>query len=42
MYDFIDLVKLGIYINSLMAVVIVFFVVVKQVAVALALFKSLD
>ena len=42
MYDFINLVKLGIYINGLMAVVIGFFAVVKQVAVALDLFKSLD
>lgn len=42
MYDFIDLVKLGIYINGLMAVIIGFFAVVKQVAVALDLFKSLD
>lgn len=42
MYDFIDLVRLGIYINGLMAVVIGFFAVVKQVAVALDLFKSLD
>lgn len=42
MYDFIDLVKLGIYVNGLMAVIIGFFAVVKQVAVALDLFKSLD
>ena len=42
MYDFIDLVKLGIYVNSLMAVIVGFFAVVKQVAVALDLFKSLD
>lgn len=42
MYDFIDLVRLGIYINGLMAVLIGFFAVVKQVAVALDLFKSLD
>lgn len=42
MYDFVDLVRLGIYINGLMAVVIGFFAVVKQVAVALDLFKSLD
>ncbi len=42
MYDFIDLVRLGIYINGLMAVIIGFFAVVKQVAVALDLFKSLD
>ena len=42
MYDFIDLVKLGIYVNGLMAVIIGFFAIVKQVAVALDLFKSLD
>nr|DAN33890.1 MAG TPA: hypothetical protein [Inoviridae sp.] len=42
MYDFIDLVKLGIYVNGLMAVIVGFFAVVKQVAVALDLFKSLD
>ena len=42
MYDFIDLVRLGIYINGLMAVIIGFFAVVKQVTVALDLFKSLD
>jgi hypothetical protein len=42
MYDFIDLVRLGIYINGLMAVIVGFFAVVKQVAVALDLFKSLD
>ena len=42
MYDFIDLVKLGIYVNGLMAVIVGFFAVVKQVSVALDLFKSLD
>lgn len=42
MYDFIDVVKLGVFINGLMAVVIGFFAVVKQIAVALDLFKSLD
>ena len=42
MYDFIDLVKLGIYVNGLMAVIVGFFAVFKQVAVALDLFKSLD
>ena len=42
MYDFIDLVKLGIYVNGLMAVIVGLFAVVKQVAVALDLFKSLD
>ena len=42
MYDFIDVVKLGVFINGLMAVVVGFFAVVKQIAVALDLFKSLD
>ena len=42
MYDFIDLVRLGIYINGLMTVIVGFFAVVKQVTVALDLFKSLD
>jgi hypothetical protein len=42
MYDFIDVVKLGIFINGLMAIVVGFFAVVKQIAVALDLFKSLD
>ena len=42
MYDFIDLVKLGSDVNGLMAVIVGFFAVVKQVAVALDLFKSLD
>ena len=42
MYDFIDLTKLTIFINSFMAVVIVFFAAVKQVTVALDIFKNMD
>lgn len=42
MYDFIDLTKLTIFINSFMAVFIVFFAAVKQVTVALDIFKNMD
>lgn len=42
MYDFIDLSKLTIFINSFVAVVIVFFAVIKQVTVALDIFRNLD
>ena len=42
MYDFIDLTKLTIFINSFMAVVIVFFAAIKQVTVALDIFRNLD
>jgi hypothetical protein len=42
MYDFIDLTKLTIFVNSFVAVVIVFFVAIKQVTVALDIFKNMD
>ena len=42
MYDFIDLTKLTIFVNSFVAVVIVFFAAIKQVTVALDIFKNMD
>ena len=42
MYDFIDLTKLTIFVNSFVAVVIVFFAAIKQVTVAMYIFKNMD
>ena len=40
MYDFIDLTKLTIFINSFIVAVMVFFFAIKKITIALDLLKS--
>ncbi|EJP75077.1 hypothetical protein HMPREF1139_1478 [Campylobacter sp. FOBRC14] len=40
MYDFIDLTKLGIFLNSFISAIILFFFAIKKITLALDLLKS--